>query len=218
MKIDQLVIRRYDAMFKLGRTPWVRTSIPEIVKYFAQLVIKNGNNQKLLDLGCGNGWISRYFADGEINVQGIDSSESAIQEAKKFQISHTHFTLGNALDFPFKEKEFDAVFDRGMFHHQPEINWPQYKKGLNRILKSGGLFYLGVFSDKSVKHGFSPKKTGKMWQKARDENGYLFYDHFFNKNLIQKIFCSKFTILSCDEDTSPSKDGSLLLNCVLRKR
>lgn len=117
MKIDQHVIKRYDAMFMMGKTPWMRTNIPEVVKLFAKLVIDRGNNQKLLDLGCGNGWISRYFADLGILVDGIDSSKCAIQKAREMKMANIHFTLGNALNFPFKENTFDVIFDRGMFHH-----------------------------------------------------------------------------------------------------
>jgi len=223
MEISQHVINRYDTMFLEGRTPWIRAEIPNPVKLFSELVLKKGNSQKVLDVGCGNGWISIYLAQHGMKIEGIDSSRSAIQQAKRLAekkkvFDNLHFSVGNALEFPFKANTFDAVFDRGMFHHQPQKNWPLYKKGLLRVLRSGGLYYLGVFSNSSSKNGFSPKMARRMWQKAKDSNRFWFYDHYFDNKIIKRIFESHFSIISAIKDKIPSKDGSLLLNCILRKK
>jgi len=221
MKTSEQVMQRYNEMFRIGKTPWVRKEIPSIVKTFTVLVTKESKKPKLLDLGCGNGWLSFYFDSKGIEVEGIDSSHEAIRQAnqkkERDNLLDTHFRQGDALNFPYKNGSFDAVFDRGMFHHQLESSWQKYRKGLLKVLKEDGLFYLGVFSDNSSKHGFLPKKIGRYWHKAKDSRGYLLYDHFFNEKLLKGIFGKHFKLLELEEDVKSSKDGSLLLNCIFKR-
>src|SRR5438445_324063 len=46
-----------------------------------------GVSQKILDLGCGTGWTSHFYAQSGHDVVGVDISKEAIAAAKK-QLGH----------------------------------------------------------------------------------------------------------------------------------
>ncbi len=53
---------------------------------YAKQMIKN-NNGKILEAGCGNGWILRYFHEQNKEIIGIDFIESAIKNLKRIDPS-----------------------------------------------------------------------------------------------------------------------------------
>ena len=94
-----------------------------------------------------------------------------------------------------------------------------YIKGLLKVLRKGGLFYLAVFSDRSEKGGFSPKRAKRLWNKRKDfDTGYWTYDHYFNDKLVDKIFGKHFKLISKEKDKKKSPNGSLLLRYVFKKK
>lgn len=103
---------------------------------------------KLLDLGCGSGWLSLYFADLGMNVLGVDLSQEQINDANKLKLSRkmsnieflcsdfTHWESGE-----YKEK-FDAVFVNAFLHHLPEVELEMIFKKIASVLKSGGKVFM----------------------------------------------------------------------------
>lgn len=222
MKLAQQIKIRFDEKYKIGSTPWVRTEDFYFIKKFTARVKKELASPKLLDIGCGNGWLSVYFAKNGIEVEGVDSSKEAIKvarmEARKLRLKNVQFKVGDALDFPYKKNQFDIVFDRGLLHHQPQSEWKRYLKGLQKVLKPNGLFYLAVFSDTMGKSGSALNK--RLWHKSKDrKTGYWTYDHYFNEALIDQIFGKLFQIIAKEkEKKNRFKRPSLLLYFILRKK
>jgi SAM-dependent methyltransferase len=98
---------------------------------------------RLLDAGCGPGSITLGFArvitPGE--VVGIDIEpamvEAARQSARKSEVTNARFEAGNAMELPFSDGAFDAVFAHTLLEHVPD---PQRVVGeLRRVLKPGGV-------------------------------------------------------------------------------
>jgi SAM-dependent methyltransferase len=224
MNLINQVSKRFNSLYDQQKTPWIRKDVPSQVINFSETVLQKSHNQhpRLLDLGCGNGWLSIFLTSKGFKVEGIDSSPVAITQAQKLAMERNEtvsFTLGNALTFPFDENSFDVVFDRGLLHHLPESAWPQYVFGVNRVLKPKGWMYLGVFSDTSNKRGFSPTETGKMeYRYTDDRTGFESYDHFFNEAIIRELFGDVFLVDKVEFDDQPSGDGSLLIHFILRAR
>lgn len=120
--------------------------------------ISNIKNWTILDQGCGGGRYSAAWALlGAKKVIGIDISEIGINDAVKRAeiagIKNLEYKIGNVLDLPFENEEFDVVFSNGVLHHTKD-----WKKGVYeqiRVLKKNGLGwqYLieqpgGIFWDK----------------------------------------------------------------------
>lgn len=75
---------------------------------------------KLLDLGCGVGWTSIFFAKNGYQVTGVDISDHSIsiaREQKKIEkLNNLNFLIYDYEELPFKE-EFDAVVFFDSLHH-----------------------------------------------------------------------------------------------------
>jgi SAM-dependent methyltransferase len=100
---------------------------------------------KLIDLGCGQGQDSRYFAERGYQVIGTDFSEQGInfakEKSKNFKIDFQVMDL--AKPFPFPDASFDVVYSHLAVHYFDKAMTAAIFGGMARILKPGGI--LAVF-------------------------------------------------------------------------
>ncbi len=108
-----------------------------------QLGLKRG--MKVLDLGCGPGFISRLLTEDfpGIKLTGIDLNSELLEIAKKelkdseslVRLVHT-----SAEKIPFPSNYFDFVYARLVFQHIP--NPSTVAEEVFRVLKPGGIFVI----------------------------------------------------------------------------
>jgi ubiquinone/menaquinone biosynthesis C-methylase UbiE len=124
--------------------------LPEIWKDVLGNVF-DGSRMKILDVGCGTGFISLILAELGHDVVGLDISrgmlEVAIEKAKKRRLN-VQFKLGDAENLPFKDNSFDAVICRHLI-------WtlPNPKKAISefaRVSKHKVVIIDGKWMDKSL--------------------------------------------------------------------
>lgn len=100
---------------------------------------KDFANKKVLDVGCGNGYVlSRYAKEGA-ETYGIDITETGIQICKnrfEFMNLKGNFVVGNAEELPFEDNFFDCVCSMGVLHHVP--NTEKAVSEIHRVLKKDG--------------------------------------------------------------------------------
>ena len=92
----------------------------------------------MLDLGCGAGETSVYFALQGAQVTATDISEEMLAVARKLAAQHgvALRTLAAAAEaLPFPDGSFDLVFGNGVLHHVELV--PALKE-IRRVLKPGG--------------------------------------------------------------------------------
>ncbi|MGI9364136.1 MAG: class I SAM-dependent methyltransferase [Rhizobiaceae bacterium] len=91
-------------------------------------------DERILDIGCGDGALTRKLVDIAARVVGIDASASFVQSARQAGLD-VHLMDAQELTF---ESEFDAVFTNAALHWmlQPE----KVIAGVGRALKPGGRF------------------------------------------------------------------------------
>jgi trans-aconitate methyltransferase len=90
--------------------------------------------ERILDLGCGDGVLTRKLVDGGCDVVGVDSSAEMIAAARALGLD-ARVMDGHALQF---DGEFDAVLSNAVLHwlKQPQ----RVVDGVWRALKPGGRF------------------------------------------------------------------------------
>ncbi len=99
--------------------------------------INDSKYENVLDIGCGQGFITKDLP-GE-NIVGVDISYEAINRAKKHETSRIKFLQGSLFDIDkILENKFDLIIITGVLY-------PQY------IGKSNNLVYLLI--DKLLKEG-----------------------------------------------------------------
>jgi trans-aconitate methyltransferase len=90
--------------------------------------------ERILDLGCGDGVLTKKLVDMGCEVVAVDSSVPQVEAARKLGLN-AHAISGE--DLPYKE-EFDAVFSNAVLHWIKRAD-PMIA-GVYRSLKPGGRF------------------------------------------------------------------------------
>src|SRR3989344_3606709 len=79
----QRIQERFEYTFREGLTPWKEHGLEPEIPAFANALLRETREPHVLDIGCGSGWVSLYFGSRGIQVVGIDSSVTAIDEATR---------------------------------------------------------------------------------------------------------------------------------------
>jgi trans-aconitate methyltransferase len=90
--------------------------------------------ERILDLGCGDGVLTKKLADLGCEVVAVDSSVPQIEAARKLGLNAS---VISGEDLPYKE-EFDAVFSNAVLHWIRRAD--VMLAGVYRSLKPGGRF------------------------------------------------------------------------------
>jgi len=103
-------------------------------------------NDKVLDLGCGNGRLLDLLKGKKINYIGVDNSSALIALAQK-RYPDNDFRAGDALNLPFGDNYFDKIYSVAVLHHIPsgELRL-KFLEEAKRVLKPGGLLILTVWN------------------------------------------------------------------------
>ena len=115
-------------------------------QYDSQIVtlLKLKEVDRILDLGCGTGVLTRMIADqldsraGGVSI-GIDAAAKMIHVARKKRQGDTcRFEVAAAEDLPFADETFDAAVSSLFFHHVPLDLKEKALSEAYRVLVPGG--------------------------------------------------------------------------------
>lgn len=100
-------------------------------------------DDKILDLGCGNGRLFDLMKEKNIFYTGIDNSEQLIKTAEQKYSGKARFLVSDVLELPFTENYFDAVISLAVLHHIPsKKNRQIFFQQIKKVLKSNGILVL----------------------------------------------------------------------------
>ncbi len=113
-------------------------------------IIGKDKKGKCLEVGCGRGSISSYFADAGWDTTLLDWSPAALEIAKKIFKTNRHqgfFVAGDTNYLPFKNEQFDVVVSIGLLEHFDNVCHPVQEHW--RVLKPGGWFLGYIVPEKT---------------------------------------------------------------------
>lgn len=154
--------------------------------------IKN-DVKSVIDLACGNGVFTNYLIDQrkDLRVVGYDRSETALKYVKSEKI------LGDIIDTPFKDGEFDCVIANSVIEHLPIDIYVKAIREIARISNKYIIISVPYREKLEEKHTKCPSCTSEF-------NSDL-HLHSFDKERIEKLFSQfnyKFeSILLSDKQT-----------------
>jgi 2-polyprenyl-3-methyl-5-hydroxy-6-metoxy-1,4-benzoquinol methylase len=113
-----------------------------VYQEFMNMIISNlesNVNSKILDIGCGTGFFLRFLNYKKYRyLYGLDISSKLIKFAKKKSDS-INYTIGSALQLPFKKK-FQTVVLYDLLHHISNID--NCIKNIHEVLFPNGLLII----------------------------------------------------------------------------
>ena len=127
-----------------------QTFLQEIGQYLPR-------NGRILDLGCGFGLFSLYFAlDAPTRkITGVDLDadriEAATQCAARLGVTNVHYTHSNVLDWKASGEgaaQFDAIFMLDLIHHLPKHEVADFLARVSQLVAPGGVLLLKDVSNK----------------------------------------------------------------------
>lgn len=174
---------------------------------FAIEVAKNIQNGNLIELGCGNGRDSLYFASKGINVTAIDASDYIITSLKEKYASDEKLTF-ICDDFCCTKAlfmgQYDYCYSRFSIHAITEEQQEELISNVYEALKEGGKFFIEVRSVNDELFG----KGEKVSRNAYKYSGH--YRRFIVKEELERSLEKDGFILEYSEEKvgfAPFKDA-----------
>jgi len=158
----------YTKMPDLEYLPW----IPER--------LQAASARRVLDLGCGSGWLSVFLAREGFKVTGIDVAGHALDLGSQWADMESltiQFDTGDLGELPYPDQSFDAVVANSIIEHLPLSLALVAMNRLKSIIVPGGTF-IGCFD----KVGTGPGEYYKL------EDGTQVYTDKSRKGMMLRYF------------------------------
>ncbi|MGM9521543.1 MAG: class I SAM-dependent methyltransferase [Oscillospiraceae bacterium] len=166
--------------------------------YLAYHWAKQGK-KRLLDLGCGLGRHSVFFARLGFQVSAFDLSDYAVERTRRWAESEglkLDYSTGDMLKLPYEAESFDCILCRDVISHTDTEGVQTILGGIFRALKPGGECWFTLESQSSW--GFKQDwpmldPNTKVCMEEGPEKGV---QHFYADDELIKKLCSDFDMVA----------------------
>ncbi len=163
-------------------TNWNKEAARLPVNSFARRAYKliKPKHRTLLDLGCGNGTDSLYFAKKGLIVTAVDWSNNALRQLKEVirrqGIKNVKAVQNDIAKISFRPDSFDVVYAHLSLHYFDDTTTRKIFNHIHKVLKPDGLFFVKCKSVQDKFYGLGRKIEENVYE----HRGHL--RHFFSKN------------------------------------
>lgn len=114
------------------------------------------SDKKALEIGCGIGRVTEFFATDFAQITGLDISDKMVENARE-RLSHIpniNFIATDGMHYPIPDQSIDFVFSYIVFQHMPSVEVVKENfKEIRRVLKDTGLAKIQVRGGNKVLKG-----------------------------------------------------------------
>ncbi len=121
--------------------PENRAKVREVI----QALAKRAGGGRLLDVGCGTGFVISLAHDQFERIDGIDVTRAMLDRVD-VSSGNVHLHEGVAESMPFEDGTFDMASSYAFMHHVQDHR--AILKEVHRVLRPGGLFYIDLEPNK----------------------------------------------------------------------
>jgi len=116
--------------------------------------LENLPGKKILEIGCGGGRDTKYFHEQKLDVTATDLTPRFLEIGKE-QCPDVNFQLMDMRKLEFPDASFDGIWANLSFHHISKTENLSTLKEFKRVLKNGGLLYLGLMEGEGEEDKYS---------------------------------------------------------------
>jgi 2-polyprenyl-6-hydroxyphenyl methylase/3-demethylubiquinone-9 3-methyltransferase len=140
---------------------------------------------KILDVGCGAGFLANHLAEHRHQVTGLDASTESLAVAKSHDLtSSVIYQKGDAYYLPFSDQSFDAVCTMDFLEH---VEAPEkIVAEAARVLRPGGVFFFHTFNRNLLSYLIILK--GVEWFVKNTPKDMHLYSYFIKPKELER-FC-----------------------------
>jgi SAM-dependent methyltransferase len=191
-------------------------------------------NGKLLDLGCGQGWLTKKFGETGVFAVGVDKSLQLIRFAKRDN-NGCEFIVSDGSCLPFKGSVFKTIVLNDVLEHVPYSGAMRLMEEAVRTMSNDGTIYISVMNRWQIfePHLMVPFMTWlpqQMWDivyklKTRRFGDTKYTQHYFPytkarlKRLTQQLQLASLDytwIYGSEKIYKPEQIGSSILRTLVK--
>jgi ubiquinone/menaquinone biosynthesis C-methylase UbiE len=186
---------------KLWQTKWSDKTSQLPPNNFAVRAYKliKPKHKTLLDLGCGTGRDSLYFAHKGLKVTAADWSQSGLDQlqklAKKRKVANLEVIQQDISKLTFKPNSFDVIYAHLSLHYFDDKTTKEIFGKLHGVLKKDGLLFVKCKSTDDMLYGQGLKIEKNMYERKNHVR------HFFDKDYMTALL-AKFQIIKVRKSSS----------------
>ncbi len=129
---DPVALLRAEARL---RNPWIEERLARDL----------GADARVLDVGCGGGFLANHLARAGFRVTGLDASEEALEVAARHDATRrVTYLRGDGYGLPFEDASFDAVCAMDFLEHVEDP--ARVVSEAARVLRPEGRFFFHTFN------------------------------------------------------------------------
>ena len=168
---------------------------------------------RILELGCGKGYLSEYLIKNGFNVLSTDISGSVLEGFKSRVPEASVLKLDLSRILPFNDSSFDIIIADLCLHYFSHDETVNILKEINRIMAQSGYLLARVNSEKDINYGAG---DGIELEKSFfNQNGH--YKRFFSRETAEYFFKDWSSISVSEKTTSKYISEKHVLQIIAEK-
>ena len=140
-------------------------------------------DDRVLEVGCGNGKTLAVLAQRGVDVVGFDFSRGGLELCKRSGLPRTELVQGNVLELPFAAECFDVILCHHVLEHLFREERDVAASELAMVLRPGGRLHVQAFSVEDMRCG-----DGKMVEPMTFVRGRGIPYHYFTESELVRLF------------------------------
>lgn len=104
--------------------------------------VSSGATVKVLDVGCGHGFVHPPLLDAGHSVTGVEIAAEVLELAREANPSARYLPYDGTV-LPFPDDAFDVAIAMCVVHHVPVPQWDDFAREMRRVVRPGGI--LAIF-------------------------------------------------------------------------
>jgi len=164
--------------------PENQAKVRKIIEKIITQLPKEFSDLKLVDFGCGSGFIINIVKDIFKEIQGVDVTQAMLDKID-LSSGNIQLTNGMAEDTPFADNRFHMATAYSFMDHL--VDYKALLKEAYRVLKPGGIFYIDLNPNRYFWEALGEAEKDKEFTKTELFNKEI-YATIHNDDRVSKMY------------------------------